>query len=112
MDNTVWCFECFNNNPEIHKGHRVLRKACHSALCDCGDTSAIDPIGFCPKHKGNQIIDKSVLSLVSNHYKQISDIYRSYFRTTFEWISELTLTKKARKNYFVKTFTPMLNLMR
>ena len=113
MENTVWCFQCFNEDPKIHLGHRVVVLKSAAGFCDCGDVFAIDAKGFCPKHKGIKMIDESILkSLKPEFIKILSGIYRSYFETVFEWISELYLKEETKRKYFIKAFQPILKLIR
>jgi len=54
--------QCFNDDPTIHKNHRLIVFQCNSALCDCGDINAMHSSGFCSNHKGNSVIKKDVLN--------------------------------------------------
>lgn len=49
-DTCVLCNECFINSQ--HEGHEVFFYYTHNGgCCDCGDTEAWDPSGFCTNHR-------------------------------------------------------------
>jgi hypothetical protein len=82
----VMCNDCFIASD--HENHEVFFYYTHSGgCCDCGDTEAWAPEGFCLHHKGAQDVNPlSYLSpqLLQNSRESLSEILRFVFDTIME----------------------------
>ena len=60
------CCDCFNNNKEKHKGHKVVFHPENYGYCDCGDPNTIKKEGFCPDHQGPFTNEKSIMDFIQS----------------------------------------------
>lgn len=56
--NSCICQDCFSYSN--HEGHQISLKIATCGVCDCGDSDAWQPSGFCSKHQG---YDESLISI-------------------------------------------------
>ncbi len=72
---SCYCNDCFDK--EQHKGHKYNYVVGGSGLCDCGDSTAIRPEGFCKVHiafQDEQKILEKYLPLVPEHTRKAAPI--------------------------------------
>eukprot|EP01022_Parablepharisma_sp_SALTPOND_P033707 TRINITY_DN893_c0_g1_i1.p1 TRINITY_DN893_c0_g1~~TRINITY_DN893_c0_g1_i1.p1 ORF type:complete len:1643 (-),score=201.44 TRINITY_DN893_c0_g1_i1:3482-8410(-) len=65
--NCVICQDCFEQSN--HTGHSVYLNRYVSGCCDCGDSDAMNPKGFCINHQGFVEESKASLDLLPNEYR-------------------------------------------
>lgn len=100
----IFCENCFKKGE--HKGHRYIGSCERGGCCDCGDSGAVDPVGFCQEHRGYQGIDTGVnLKVPQEIKKQLESFFKwslVVIITDLEDIQDKEKNKKA--NMFLREF--------
>ena len=50
FENTIYCYDCFQNSQDLHKGHKLYYLFYSIGMCDCGDPLALNT--YCHEHSG------------------------------------------------------------
>jgi len=111
LDGTsCYCTECFDKN--LHIGHKYNYVMGSSALCDCGDKTAINPNGFCKIHQACQD-EKKILS--ENLSKIPAHLIKSVPLTLeliMKKLHEILLTDIQNPTVFMQTFTKTIYILK
>lgn len=91
----IYCEACFKNGS--HEGHRTMYSCERGGCCDCGDSGAIEEVGFCKNHKGYAGIDASIVDKVPLNFKEGLECFISW--------SYIFLVREYEKNNKMKRDT-------
>ena len=85
FENTIYCYDCFKNSQDLHKGHKLNYLFYSIGMCDCGDPLALTT--YCHEHSGpfteqsqiDNYIKKSFGSkIVENLTKFLDEFFLEY----------------------------------